>query len=109
MKKPAKMAKVMKEFGRGKLRSGSKKGPEVTNRKQAIAIGLSEQRKAERTHRADVKKEKIGKSHFRQKVGAAMLAKPDRKIRKMHDRVLGRATMRYGEKQQTRREARSKK
>jgi hypothetical protein len=38
----AKVKKVMKEFKEGKLHSGSKKGPEVTNPKQAIAIGLSE-------------------------------------------------------------------
>ena len=36
----------MKEYKEGKLHSGSKKGPEVTSRKQAIAIGLSEARKA---------------------------------------------------------------
>lgn len=41
-----KMHKVMREFKQGKLHSGSKKGPEVTSRKQAIAIGMSEQRKA---------------------------------------------------------------
>ena len=41
-----KVAKVMREFEAGKLHSGSKKGPEVTSRKQAIAIGLSEARKA---------------------------------------------------------------
>lgn len=35
-----KMVAVMKEFGRGTLHSGS--GNIVTNRKQAIAIGLSE-------------------------------------------------------------------
>jgi len=43
--KPAKMAKVgkvMKEFGAGKLHSGSKKGPVVTSKKQGIAIALSE-------------------------------------------------------------------
>jgi len=37
---------VMKEFSQGKLHSGSKKGPRVKSRKQAIAIGLSEARKA---------------------------------------------------------------
>lgn len=37
-----KIGKVMHEFGEGKLRSGSKKGPKVTNPKQAIAIGISE-------------------------------------------------------------------
>ena len=37
----AKVSKVMREFGRGKLHSG-KKGPVVKSRKQAIAIALSE-------------------------------------------------------------------
>jgi hypothetical protein len=37
----AKVGKVMKEFGKGKLHSG-KKGPVVKSRKQAIAIALSE-------------------------------------------------------------------
>ncbi len=41
-----KVKKVMEEFKEGKLRSGSKRGPEVTNPKQAIAIALSEARKA---------------------------------------------------------------
>lgn len=36
---------VMGKFGRGALHSGSKHGPKVTNRKQAIAIMLSEKRK----------------------------------------------------------------
>lgn len=49
MKKPttkkgkiAKVGKVMKEFKTGTLHSGSKKGPVVTSKKQAIAISLSE-------------------------------------------------------------------
>lgn len=37
--------KTMEEFKKGTLHSGSKSGPVVTNRKQAIAIGMSEQRK----------------------------------------------------------------
>ena len=41
-----KVKKVMKEFEHGELHSGSKKGPVVTNPKQAVAIGLSEARKA---------------------------------------------------------------
>ena len=44
-KKDKKVKKVMGEFEQGKLHSGSKSGPEVTNPKQAIAIGLSEARK----------------------------------------------------------------
>lgn len=38
---------VLPKFGRGELHTGSKKGPKVTSRKQAIAIMLSEKRKAE--------------------------------------------------------------
>ena len=44
--KKGKVAKTMHEFEEGKLHSGSKKGPVVSNPKQAIAIGLSEARKA---------------------------------------------------------------
>ena len=40
-----KMKKVMTEFEEGKLHSGSKKGPQVKSKAQAIAIGLSEARK----------------------------------------------------------------
>jgi hypothetical protein len=38
--------KVMSKFKAGKLHSGSKSGPQVKNRKQAVAIMLSEKRKA---------------------------------------------------------------
>lgn len=41
----AKIKKVMNEMKEGKLHSGSKKGPVVTNPKQGIAIALSEARK----------------------------------------------------------------
>lgn len=44
--KKSKVAVVEKEFHEGRLHSGSKKGPIVTNPKQAIAISLSEARKA---------------------------------------------------------------
>lgn len=37
-----KVGKVMGEFKRGELHSGSKKGPMVKSRKQAVAIGMSE-------------------------------------------------------------------
>jgi hypothetical protein len=43
-----KVKKSMHEFKHGELHSGSKSGPLVKNRKQAIAIGLSEQRKEEK-------------------------------------------------------------
>lgn len=39
--------KVMTKFKHGKLHSGSKKGPKVKKRKQAIAIMMSEKRKGE--------------------------------------------------------------
>jgi len=52
-KKPnPKVKKVMKEFKEGTLNSGSSKGPIVKNRKQAIAIALSE---------AKMSKKKMGK------------------------------------------------
>jgi hypothetical protein len=44
-KAQAKVKKVMTEMKEGKLHSGSKKGPVVTNPKQGIAIALSEARK----------------------------------------------------------------
>ncbi len=40
--KQAKMHTTMKEFQKGTLHSGSKKGPKVKSRAQAIAIGLSQ-------------------------------------------------------------------
>ena len=48
MKKSArakKVATVMREYKSGKLHSGSKKGPVVKNRKQAVAIAMSESRR----------------------------------------------------------------
>lgn len=42
-KAQAKVGRAMEEFKQGKLKSGS--GQTVTNRKQAVAIGLSEARK----------------------------------------------------------------
>lgn len=44
----AKMSKVMGEYKSGKLHSGSKSGPVVKNRKQAVAIAISEARKSKR-------------------------------------------------------------
>ena len=38
-------SEVMREWKEGRLRSGSKKGPKVKDRKQAIAIMLSERRR----------------------------------------------------------------
>lgn len=41
-KSSGKVAKVMGEYKRGKLHSGSKTGPKVKSRKQAVAIAMSE-------------------------------------------------------------------
>lgn len=49
MRENKKVGKVMKEFKQGKLHSGSKKGPVVTDREQAIAIALSEAKKSLRS------------------------------------------------------------
>jgi len=38
----SKMKKVMQEFKSGTLKSGSKNGPKVKSKKQALAIGISE-------------------------------------------------------------------
>ena len=48
-KKKGKVEKVMHEYKTGTLRSSS--GKKVTNRKQAIAIALSEERRAKKRSR----------------------------------------------------------
>jgi len=52
MKKPTKsqkkVKKVMDEWKSGELHSGSKKGKKVTSQKQAVAIALSEAKKAKK-------------------------------------------------------------
>lgn len=44
----SKVKKVMEEFKEGSLHSGSKEGPVVKNKRQAIAIALSEQRRGKK-------------------------------------------------------------
>lgn len=48
-----KIKTVLSEFKEGELKSGSKKGPKVTKKSQALAIAISESKK--------VKKKKKGK------------------------------------------------
>lgn len=48
MKKGGKVQKVMHEFKEGTLHSGSKRGPVVTSRRQAVAIAMSEAGKAKK-------------------------------------------------------------
>lgn len=57
-----KMGQTMGEFKRGTLRSGSKRGPKVRSRKQAIAIGLSQARRAGEPVKP--KRSKRGKSKY---------------------------------------------
>ena len=45
MKQKSKVKKVMHEYKHGTLHSGSKRGPKVKSRKQAVAIALSEARR----------------------------------------------------------------
>lgn len=51
---------VMSKFKHGNLHSGSKNGPKVKNRKQAIAIMMSEKRKAD-NGKTEYKSKKKGK------------------------------------------------
>jgi hypothetical protein len=61
MKKAAgakKIGKVMSEYKAGTLNSGSKTGPVVTNRKQAVAIAMSEAKMPQRGMRTAKNKAK---------------------------------------------------
>lgn len=60
VKGAAKVAKVMGEFKKGDLHSGSKSGPKVTSRKQATAIAMSEARKAGAKMPQPVQKKSLG-------------------------------------------------
>lgn len=44
----SKVKKVLEEYRAGELHSGSKEGPKVTKRSQAIAIALNEQRRGKK-------------------------------------------------------------
>ena len=61
--KGGKVAKVMREYKAGELHSGSKKGPKVSNPKQAIAIALSEAGKAKKAGGGMAQKVQMAKSN----------------------------------------------
>lgn len=48
---PKSVSGVMREYQHGELHSGSSAGPVVTNRKQALAIAMSEQRATPHPHK----------------------------------------------------------
>ena len=48
MRRAKKVSTVMREYEHGTLKSGSKKGPVVKSRKQAVAIALNEKRRIQR-------------------------------------------------------------
>jgi hypothetical protein len=53
--KQQKVHRVMSEFKEGQLRSGSKHGPPVTSRKQAVAIAMSESGQARSKRKKSVR------------------------------------------------------
>lgn len=57
--KEEKIEKVMREYKHGELHSGSKKGPKVKSRGQALAIALSEARKKNKEAHKRAKREGI--------------------------------------------------
>jgi len=54
----AKVKTVMHEFKHGTLHSGSKHGPKVTSRRQAVAIAMSEAGLAKKHSRRATKKKR---------------------------------------------------
>jgi hypothetical protein len=60
-----KIAKVLREYQKGDLHSGSKKGPKVKSRKQAIAIALNQARKSGE----DVAPRRVARGHYGKRGG----------------------------------------
>lgn len=65
----------MREFKKGKLHSGSKKGPKVKSKKQAVAIALSEAGKSKSKpgdrYNASMAKSAKKSSKYKKAAGAA--------------------------------------
>ena len=77
----------MKEYSEGKLHSGSKKGPVVKNKDQAVAIAMSEQRKKDKGKQMDKKIKALQKDTAKLAKKEASLLRED----KRHDKVIDRA------------------
>jgi hypothetical protein len=58
---PKSVRGVLREFKEGALHSGSSSGPVVKNRKQAVAIALSEQRGLKAAHASHPHASRLGK------------------------------------------------
>lgn len=58
---PGGMYETMHEYKHGRLRSGSKRGPRVSSRKQAIAIALSQERRGKRKDRSKGRSQRRGR------------------------------------------------
>lgn len=60
-KEGGKVAKAMKKFKAGTLHSGSKDGPKVESKAQALAIGLNEERASKKAPAKNARTRKAGK------------------------------------------------
>lgn len=69
--------KAMREFKAGTLHSGSKRGPKVTSRKQAIAIMMHENEEAGEP-RESARQERAEKPSIGRELGRAMKKKRSR-------------------------------
>jgi hypothetical protein len=90
----AKIGKVMGEFKKGELHSGSKEGPKVKNPKQAVAIAMSEARKA--GMKAPMKKNEGGKVGKMPPLGESV--KSGNRMSKMTADEMRAMEARFGEK-----------
>lgn len=78
----AKISTVMREFKEGKLHSGSKEGPKVKSRKQAVAIALNEAGKSKPSKKVVRKQEggAVGRANRTQREEAREEAKLMREV-----------------------------